>query len=304
MKLRYYFLAIFFCCISCGDTSSDEGRINVITMGPSFTEERKAIVEGEVILSGELPQDFSVVGRGILYGLNSSGLEIESYTHYDSFDELHYNNTFECFQDYVYKPISITTSVQNIEISNIIEKDDGSVWGYEFISRGGMGIFKCLLTNLNYGTKYYAKAFAHITNYNGFDKFLYGEIIEFTTGGIAQDPTVFISVDALGIGVMKSDIGTTAGGLDAYRLCSNINFYDGIGGYHDWRIPTLDELKYIYNIRQQIGGFKDEPYWSSTVYGESPYYYFWNFGNNSAGHQGGDNSFVINANVRLVRTIK
>lgn len=304
MKLRYYLLAIILCCISCEKTSSDGGRVDVTTIGPSLIEEQKAIIEGEVALSGELPQDFSVVGRGILYGLNSSGLEIDSYTHYESFDELHYNNTFECFQYYVYKPVSSTTLVQNIEISNIIEEDDGSVCGYEFMSRGGVGIFKCLLAGLDYGTKYYAKAFAHIRNYSGFDKFIYGETIEFITDGIAQDPTVFISVDALGIGVMKSDIGTTTGGLDAYRLCSNINFYDGIGGYHDWRIPTLDELKSIYNIRHQIGGFRDEPYWSSTVYGESPYYYFWDFGNNIAGHQGGGNSFVVDANVRLVRSIK
>lgn len=302
MKLKHFtLLFIIINCIAC-KSSLQDGKIDVITIGTSLIEEDMAIVNGEIIVSGELPQDFSIVSRGIIYGSSSKELEIESYNFY-SFDEPHYNNWFACFQNYVYKSPYTATRIQNIEISGIIEKDDGNFALYTFETRSGAGEFKCLLTNLNYGTKYYAKAFAHITDHNGFDTYIYGETIDFISGGITQDPTVFISVDALGIGVMKNDVGTTSGGLDAYRLCSNINFYDGIGGYHDWRIPTLDELNGIYNIRHQIGGFKDEPYWSSTVYGKSPYYYYWDFGNNTSGHQD-DFSFIIDANVRLVRSIK
>ncbi len=287
--------------VSC-DKIYKEGHIDIETIGTTSIYDDKAIVEGRISITGCLPKNFTVIGKGIIYGINTSGLEIESY----QYSNLNYNKTFDCFQPYIYQPMSANAIVQNIQISNIIEKDDGSLSGYEFSSLGGAGHIQSLLVGLLGGTRYYARVFAHITNFERFDKYFYGKIIEFISDGISQDPTVFTEIKVLNIGVMKTDVGTVMGGLDAERLCSNINFYDGIGGYHDWRIPTLDELQELYKLRNQIGGFKNEKYWSSTVYGDSPYYYFWDFDKNISGHQNNINSgpFSTQANVRLVRTVK
>jgi hypothetical protein len=44
---------------------------------------------------------------------------------------------------------------------------------------------------------------------------------------------------------------------DAQKACSNLG--DG------WRLPTKDELNYLYVNQIAIGGFTNKSYWSSTV---------------------------------------
>lgn len=301
--MKHSFLSIIFVLAL---TSCDkiiiykEGRIDIETIGATLIYDDKAIVEGEISITGELPKNYTISGEGFIYGTTSSGLEIKTHEYHTS----NYNNIFNCFQSYIYHPQTTNVIVQNIQITNTIEKDDGSLSGYEFQELSRLGHIQSLLIGLAYGTRYYVRAFVHITNHEEeFNKYFYGNIVEFISDGISQDPTVFTEVKVLNIGVMKTDTGTAMGGFNAERLCSNINFYDGIGGYHDWRLPTLDELQEIYKLRNQIGNFKNEKYWSSTVYGNAPYYYFWDFDKNISGHQEDTGTFAIWANIRLVRTL-
>jgi hypothetical protein len=42
------------------------------------------------------------------------------------------------------------------------------------------------------------------------------------------------------------------------------------GGFGDWYLPSLEELKLIYNQKNTIGGFADANYWTSTEIAGSP----------------------------------
>jgi hypothetical protein len=53
--------------------------------------------------------------------------------------------------------------------------------------------------------------------------------------------------------IKRNDLGLMSW-RDAEKACSSI----GPG----WRLPTIDELKFLYENKEQIGGFKDDYYWS------------------------------------------
>jgi hypothetical protein len=113
------------------------------------------------------------------------------------------------------------------------------------------------------------------------------------------------------IGVSKQDIGN--GGLNwtsANNLCENST----VGGYTDWRLPTIDELTTIYNNRQTIGKFQNVgSYWSSTLYSDdchslsSNCYYLIGFSYNSDGgtisYGADDGGYYTYLYARCVRTL-
>ena len=75
---------------------------------------------------------------------------------------------------------------------------------------------------------------------------------------------------------------------EAVEVCKNL----GKG----WRLPTKDELNFLYENKEKIGGFAFNYYWSSTEFGNSNAWtqYFFN------GYQVFINKF-FNFYVRAVR---
>jgi hypothetical protein len=51
-------------------------------------------------------------------------------------------------------------------------------------------------------------------------------------------------------------------GTYAAKLCKD---YNG-GGFHDWFLPSKDQLAILYLQKSVVGGFVNEIYWSSTEY--------------------------------------
>jgi hypothetical protein len=47
---------------------------------------------------------------------------------------------------------------------------------------------------------------------------------------------------------------------EAIKYCKKLGF----AGYSDWRLPTVDEVKEIYKIRDDFGVVSDSCYWTSS----------------------------------------
>jgi hypothetical protein len=70
-----------------------------------------------------------------------------------------------------------------------------------------------------------------------------------------------------------------------------------LNGFDDWHLPTIDDLKKLYQVKEVIGGFNNFSYWSNK---EFDYDYAWsyNFNNGSANGYYKSNSTYV----RAVRT--
>lgn len=54
----------------------------------------------------------------------------------------------------------------------------------------------------------------------------------------------------------------------AARFCDQLNIPSEVdnmlGNYSNWFLPSLDEMKLLYQRKELIGGFENHPYWTST----------------------------------------
>jgi len=83
---------------------------------------------------------------------------------------------------------------------------------------------------------------------------------------VATDYGMIPAVSGMGAGktnqaVLMAAANTNASGLSAY-VCAN---YNG-GGYTDWWLPSIEELRQLYAQRLVVGGFSATLYWSSSQY--------------------------------------
>ena len=100
---------------------------------------------------------------------------------------------------------------------------------------------------------------------------------------ICNHPAMSFEVYPTDLGEMKWD--------DAKKACVDLG--DG------WRLPTRLELLLMYNNQDELGGFADNFYWSSTEFGNfNAWKQDFNDGNQNSGNKG-NTSYV-----RAIRDIK
>jgi hypothetical protein len=102
------------------------------------------------------------------------------------------------------------------------------------------------------------------------------------------------------VAIQKKDINTEhVTWITSNNSCRNSR----IGGYLDWRLPTLAELEMMYNNRNLIGNFREGGYyWTSTFYNVisgAEWYWFMEFQNGTQGHAIYNGAYL---NARCVRT--
>ena len=161
------------------------------------------------------------------------------------------------------------------------------------------GEFSENITGLTNQTIYYVRTF--VTSSTGTTT--YGEEVRFRT----QNPHHEVLTTAQStIMVQRTDI--TEGGLLNWSSANGLCQSSLLGGYTDWRLPTIEELTTLRVERERIGGFIEggsltTAYWSSTPsWCNSHYFLMFNSGSrsNDCGDGWGWNN---RAHSRCVRTV-
>jgi hypothetical protein len=108
--------------------------------------------------------------------------------------------------------------------------------------------------------------------------------------GFSQMKIKSVKLKKINLEVMKTDLGKMTW-VDANKACEKLG--------EGWRLPTIDELKKIYSLKDKIGGFNNDYYWSITETEFTLALYF-NFFNGTEKDSKEDSTGYV----RAVRTLK
>lgn len=143
--------------------------------------------------------------------------------------------------------------------------------------------FSANVSSLTENAQYYVRAYA---TYEGGT--VYGEVKTFKP----EHPDYTIIDNFM---IQKKDLGKTDW-YSARSLCNGSR----IGGFSDWHLPTLSELAFIYQHRDEIPNLTAGSYWSATEGSNVRYAVNFNNGNQFYVTYFGSTDYYV----RAIRTIK
>lgn len=162
--------------------------------------------------------------------------------------------------------------------------DDPATATTKVVVSGNSKEFSANIADLIDLTTYHVRAY--VTNSSGT---VYGDVVDFTHGGD------YIELVEDGIMVQMYDISSGATWNDANDLCKSSR----VGGFSDWRLPTIGESKAIYKNINSLNIDTSIYYWTSEKDAGTSYYAF-DYKYNSSYSR----SYSSSYRVRCVRTIK
>lgn len=186
----------------------------------------------------------------------------------------------------VVKTLDITTSANSVILNGRIEDEGLPKYtergfivsaqpvptftnGIKYVVDGqATSEFKYVLDEIQYGKTYYYLAYA--SNSLGT---VYGEPKSFNV-----QHSLYVYIPELKLMVQRQDLGRT--NYDGYSSAVSLCEQSRLGGFSDWRLPTIDELVAINScLKSYPLTFNDSysyssGYWSSTVSSGSSHYVF------------------------------
>lgn len=280
--------------VDAGDPEyTERGFVYGLVHNPNIEDDTKKIAPGK----GTGAYSVNLIGleMGNIYYVRAYAIN-EQGTAYGDEITLDFNPVMPTVQTLAVSDITATSAKFN---GDIIAKGDpaftekGFVYGTMpiptlddvsatsvVVSGTTTGQYIAAVSNLTTETTYYVRAYAKTET--GIQ---YGEVKAFFPSAPA-----FVIIKELNLMVQTKDLGTFNWD-DGDRACKN----SIVGGYTDWRLPTLNELQGIYLLKEQIGGFSNGYYWSSYTHPYRGHYYI-DFSSGYSSYDGGSKA------VRAVRT--
>jgi len=138
----------------------------------------------------------------------------------------------------------------------------------------GLNVIACSNNPIRVGAKYQGGVIAYIFTSKdpGYDPDVVHGLIaaeadqsEGTIWCLPENTRVLLetTLTSIGSSLANTDTIVALNGTDADYAAKIARAYMG-GGYTDWRLPSRDELHYLFRNQTLVGGFTQGYYWSSS----------------------------------------
>ena len=185
------------------------------------------------------------------------------------------------------EPLDVVDAFSDISASIEIVKDE---WGLAYLPSWGFSAFD----NLEFGEGYQIKMIENVTDFEfcgtnwledgvsqaDLDVAVDAAVEQVEISYADHTPPLDLQIGDYYAGGIVFQINENGSGLVAaiqdqghytWRQATQITLGYSASGYSGWHIPSIEELELMYNTigpgADNIGGFTNDTYWSSTYYG-------------------------------------